>query len=300
VEGDKKEVTLLSFGVHLEKITLAAVFYNEEEKLPGYFRNVSGAFDNIVVVDCSSTDKTAEICRKNGAKVVGSNIRYFENNAAKLIEASPDGWIFILDADERLSPELKQAIRSAVEGNKEGFAAFTVNRREYLFNEFASKGRMDLSPIVRLLRKGKFTIPPEPHSTYVVSGKTGAIQEGMIRHYNLTSFGFFMRKVERYLLDLPSEFKKSGNTSRVNIGERNKGIYSLFGKHGIRRLFLFPPVQTLNYLIRHRFILDGTRGWVYSVGMGIYAFMEEALWWDATEKEKANRTLDWQKEYPES
>jgi glycosyltransferase involved in cell wall biosynthesis len=284
----------------MEKITLAAVFYNEEEKLPGYFRNVFGVFDGIVVVDCSSTDKTAEICRKHGAKVIESGIRYFENNAAKLIEAVPDGWIFILDADERLSPELKQALRSAVEGNNEGCAAFAVNRREYLFNNFASKGRMDLSPIVRLLRKGKFIIPPEPHSTYVVHGKTGAIRKGQIQHYNLTSFGFFMRKVERYLLDLPSEYKKAGNTRRVNIGERNKGIYSLFGKHGIRRLFLFPPVQTLNYLIRHRFILDGTRGWVYSVGMGIYAFMEEALWWDASEKEKASRTLDWQKEYPES
>lgn len=284
----------------MEKITLGAVFYNEEEKLPGYFKNVSGVFDSVVAVDCSSTDKTAEICRQSGAKVVRSSIRYFENNAAKLIDAAPDGWIFILDADERLSPELKKAIRLAVEGNKEGRAAFTVRRREYLFNGFARKGRMDISPIVRLLRKGKFSIPPEPHSTYVVNGKTGAINEGMIRHYNLTSFGFFMRKIERYLLDLPSEFKKSGNVSRVNIGERNRGIYSLFGKHGFRRLFLFPPMQTLNYLIRHRFIFDGTRGLVYSVGMGIYAFMEEALWWDAAEKEKSGHALDWQKEYPES
>jgi len=283
----------------LEKITLAAVFYNEEEKLPGYFENVRGVFDEIVVVDCSSTDRTAEICRKNGAKVIKSSIRYFENNAARLIEDSPDGWIFILDADERLSPELKGEIRKAVEGNSGRFAAFTVNRREYLFNGFAKKGRMDISPIVRLLRKGKFHIPPEPHSTYVVNGATGRVENGMIRHYNLTSFGFFMRKIERYLLDLPTEFGKAGNTARVNIGERNRGISSLFGKHGFRRMFLFPPVQTLNYLIRHRFILDGTRGWVYSVGMGIYAFMEEALWWDAQEKEKIGKRLEWGKEYPE-
>jgi len=40
----------------------------------------------------------------------------------------------------------------------------------------------------------------------------------------------------------------------------------------------------LNYRLRHRFILEGWRGIIYSVSMGVYAFMEEALWWDANEK----------------
>lgn len=281
-----------------EKITLAAVFYNEEEKLPGYFKNVAGVFDSIVVVDCSSADRTAEICRKNGARVLSSKIRYFENNAARLIAAAPDGWIFILDADERLSPELKRELRKAVDGNAGEFAAFAVNRREYMFNGFAKKGRMDLSPIVRLLRKGKFHIPPEPHSTYVVDGGVGRISKGIIQHYNLTSFEFFMRKTERYLLDMPAEYKRAGNVKRVNIGERNKGVSSIFGKHGFRRQFIFPAFHVLNYLFRHRFILDGTRGLVYSFGMGIYVFLEEALWWDAEEKKKSGCRIDWKKEYP--
>ncbi len=281
----------------MERITLMAVFYNEEEKLPGYFRNVEGLFDEILVVDCGSTDQTAQICKENGAKVFKSNVRYFENNVNTLIDAAKDGWVFILDADERLSPEIKGEIRRAVNENT-GCAAFGINRREYLFSRFAKSGRLNLVPNVRLLRKGKFTYPPEPHSTPKIQGRTGLIQKGFILHYNLVSMPFFLQKLTRYLLDMPVEYAKAGNDKRVNIGERNQRIYSIFGKHGIRRLLLFPPVQVLNYLFRHRFILDGMNGFAYSLGMGMYAFFEEAIWQDI-ELRKKGKNLDWRNEYPE-
>ena len=281
----------------MERITLIAVFYNEEEKLPGYFRNVEGLFDEILVVDCGSTDRSAAICTENGAKVFKSSVRYFENNVNTLIDAAKDGWVFILDADERLSSELKGGIRKAVGENK-GYAAFGINRREYLFNRFANSGRLNLVPNVRLLRKGKFTYPSEPHSTPQIHGETGLIKKGLILHYNLVSMPFYLQKLTRYLLDMPVEFAKAGNTKRVNIGERNSKISIIFGKHGLRRLLLFPPVQVLNYLFRHRFIFDGMNGLAYSVGMGTYAFFEEAIWQDIEQK-KEGKALDWKNEYPQ-
>ncbi len=281
----------------MERITLIAVFYNEEEKLQGYFRNVKGLFDEILVVDCGSTDRTTQICLENGAKVFKSSVRYFENNVNTLIDAAKDGWIFILDADERLSPEIKEEIHRAV-GENMGCAAFGINRREYLFSRFAKAGKLNLVPNVRLLRKGKFTYPSEPHATPQIQGRIGLIKKGFILHYNLVSMPFYLQKITRYLLDMPAEYAKAGNVKRVNISERNSKIYLIFGKHGIRRLLLFPTAQVLNYLFRHRFIFEGMNGFAYSVGMGMYAFFEEAIWQDM-ELKKRSKNLDWQGEYPE-
>jgi len=106
-----------------------------------------------------------------------------------------------------------------------------------------------------------------------------------------------VKKIEEYLFEMPEEFAKSGR-KKVGSGERDKRVSMIFGKHGWRMMFVYPIFSTLNLLFRHALILDGMRGIVYSVCVGISAFLEEASYYHNREREKNGAALDWKREYP--
>ena len=279
----------------MAKISLVAVFYNEEKRLGGYFENVKGMFDDMVVVDCSSTDGTAEVCRKHGAKVIQSNVRYFENNIGKAIDAAKNEWLFILSADERLPQEMKQEILACA--GKGDADVYLIQRIDFLFSSFATRGRVD-GPSQRLFRKGCLEFSMEPHSTPKVHGRT-SLMKNVFYHYSFESVAFYIDKVNKYLVHMPQEFKKAGNQTRVSIGERNRLVRIIFGTHGYRMLFFFPIFQTANFLFRKRFILEGVNGVLYSVFSGIHVFLEEAIYMDERRRENGGTALDWGREFPD-
>jgi len=133
------------------KITLVAVFYNEEKRLDGYFKNIRNVIDSAIVVDCSSTDKTRQICEKNGATVISSKYRYFEPNVAAALSRVKTEWVMILDADERLSPALKNEIKEAARTGKAD--VFFIKRINYFFDGFSTKSSVN-AYLPRLFRKG--------------------------------------------------------------------------------------------------------------------------------------------------
>ncbi len=277
------------------KVTLVAVFYNEEQKLPGYFRNVDGVFDDIVVVDCSSSDATAAICRKNGAIVLQSPYRYFEQNVNSALRKVRTEFVFVLDADERLSEGLKREIRQAVSSGK--YDLYYLRRYNYIFDRFAAHESRNIW-MPRLFRLGHVQwVKEEPHETSLMTGSATRLKFPMY-HYANPGVGYWLSKTADYLETMPREFAKKGK-ARVNLGERVGAIAMVFGSHGLRRLFLFPPFQVLNYLFRHRLALDGRQGIVFSFCQGVYSFMEEAIYQDEVQKAAAGAKFDWKDEYPE-
>lgn len=275
----------------MERITLVAVFYNEETKLPGYFRNVEEVVDKKIVVDCSSTDATVKICGRNGARVIRSNHRYFEQNVNRALDrVEGGGWVLILDADERLSPELKREIRRATE--KPSADIYFMKRINYLFDGFSTKSTIN-TYLPRLFRKGCVRWEQEmPHEKPVLEGKQARLKS-LFFHYAYPSIPSYLHKMEDYLCQMPLQFSKNGKMA-IRISERDSRGRMVFGTHGWRRMFLFPIFIVLNHLLRHRLILDGRRGIVFAVCAGSYAFFEEAVWWGA----HSNRKMKWRNEYP--
>lgn len=277
------------------KVTLVAVFYNEEKKLPGYFLNVAGVFDDIIVVDCSSTDSTAEICRKSKATVLSSKYRYFEQNVNSALAKVKTEYVFVLDADERLSSGLKGEIRESVASAK--FDRYYMHRFNYIFGSFARHETRNVW-LPRLFRLGHVRwMKEEPHETSLMTGTLTRLQSPMY-HYVHPSTIYWLRKTEDYLATLPSEFAKKGQ-KKVNLGERVGMIALVFGSHGWRRLLLFPVFQVFNYLFRHRLVLDGRIGITFSCCQGVYAFIEEAIHQEEAMKQKTGAKFDWADEYPE-
>jgi glycosyltransferase involved in cell wall biosynthesis len=96
------------------KITLSMIARNEAEYLEECLQSVQGVVDEIVLVDTGSTDATPQIAERYGAKVIHAE---WQNDFAAArniaLQHATGDWILVLDADERLTPESKQAILNA-------------------------------------------------------------------------------------------------------------------------------------------------------------------------------------------
>ena len=95
-------------------LSVAVITKNEEERLPECLASVSFASD-LVVVDSGSSDRTVEIARAADARVYDLEWRGFGPQKQFAIEQCREGWVLVLDADERILPETEQegAVRAA-------------------------------------------------------------------------------------------------------------------------------------------------------------------------------------------
>ena len=94
----------------MNRISACLITFNEEENLPRALDSVAGIADEIVVVDYRSADRTQEIARMHGAKLVVHEWNNFAEQKNIAANAARNDWILSRDADEELSPELRQSL----------------------------------------------------------------------------------------------------------------------------------------------------------------------------------------------
>lgn len=129
------------------KITLSMIARNEAQYLEDCLKSVQGVVDEIVLVDTGSDDDTPKIAERYGAKVIHAD---WQNDFAAArniaLEHSTGDWILVLDADERLTPESKQAILNAARHPQ--FAGYYLE----ILNEIRD-GDYFVHRIVRMFRR---------------------------------------------------------------------------------------------------------------------------------------------------
>ena len=96
------------------RISAVIITLNEEKNIADAIRSVDWA-DEVVVVDSESSDKTREIAESLGARVIVNPWPGFSAQKQFATERAENDWIISLDADERISPELRSEIRSIIE-----------------------------------------------------------------------------------------------------------------------------------------------------------------------------------------
>jgi len=112
-------------------LSLAIATHNEEQNIADCIVSCKGLVDEIIVVDGSSTDKTADLARQNGAKVISAqNEHMFHTNKQKAIDACSGDWILQLDADERVTPELAEEIKRIISMTNEEIAEYQSGLKE--------------------------------------------------------------------------------------------------------------------------------------------------------------------------
>lgn len=177
---------------------------NEEHHIAAAVRSLLTATETVVVVDSLSGDATQEIARREGAIVLE---RSFDNFAAQRnwaldqINASlSPRWIFWLDADERLSPQLAHRVRAIAEETAPNHDAYLVPRRIRFCGRTLRHGGMASTQLPRLIRPfaGRYEARAVNEHFVLAEGRgIGALREELI-HEDIISWSRYIAKHNRY------------------------------------------------------------------------------------------------------
>ena len=157
-------------------ISVVILTRNEELDLPGCLESVSWC-DDVHVFDSLSTDRTAEIARSHRANFVQREFDGYasQRNAALSELPFQFEWIFILDADERPTPELVREMQRVTVAAPAGVNGFRLRRRDFWGKTWLKHAQM--SPYyIRLVRRGKVRYTREVNEVLEVDGQVGELE----------------------------------------------------------------------------------------------------------------------------
>lgn len=223
-------------------ITAIIPTLNEEDFIEEAIRSVSFATE-IIVIDSFSQDQTVSICRKAKVKLIQREFDDFSSQKNFAIEQAAHNWIFILDADERISAPLALEVKKVAD-DPQGFVAFGIYRTFYFKNTKVRFGGWQTDKVIRLFRKDKCRYDGKlVHEGVLCSGKVGLLKNRM-DHYSFRSQTQYEQKLQFYAALQAKEIKKS-----------EKKVYLIHQL--VKPTFRFIVL----YLVRFGF-LDGKKGYI--------------------------------------
>lgn len=246
-------------------ISVAIATFNEEANISKCLNSLKDFADEVVVVDGSSADKTAEIAKKYGAKVIKtSNKKMFHKNKNLAIANCKSNWILLLDADERVSRELTLEIKKTIRSNPNE-NGFWISRKNWFLGGFILKGGVYPDRVIRLFKRGTARLPEvSVHEQLKVTGETGRLKNDLI-HFADPSFSRYLQRSDRY---------SSLSAQQLAIIDPGKGFYTIF-----IYLFFKPLITFINIFIRHQGYRDGFRGFIWALFSSSQHYLTYSKYW---------------------
>ena len=236
-------------------VSVFIIAYNSEKKIEACLKSVQWA-DEIVVVDSFSSDRTAEISRKLGARVYNREFKDYadQKNYALSLVKSP--WALSLDSDETVSELLKEEILRTIAANSPA-EAYRVPRESFIFGrKFRFTGTQDDAP-VRLLRSGRARFEQPVHEVVKVEGPASKLSSPIF-HFTYDSIEDYLARLNRYT-SLEAGYLKSKKASLSWID-----------------FSLKPSVIFFRLYILKQGFRDGMEGFFFSAFSAFYALIKYA------------------------
>lgn len=180
-------------------ISVLILTLDEEVNLSGCLDSVAWS-DDVVVLDSFSRDATPDIARARGARLVQ---RAFDNYAAQRNFGLRDigyrhRWLLMLDADERVPPDLRDEMLRAVRDAPEAVAMFRMRRKDHLFGRWIRRSSGYPTWFGRLLRLGRAWVERPYNEEFRAEGEAVGLA-GHLDHYPFNKgFAAWMAKHDRY------------------------------------------------------------------------------------------------------
>ena len=180
----------------MNHISFCMITRNEEKNLARALESAAGVADEIIVVDCGSTDRTQVIAREHAAKVVYRAWTNFGDQRNFAVAQSSHQWIYALDADEALSDELRAFLLDWKQREPE-FQVYEGPRLANYLGGWIRHSGWYPNLQRRLYRKDAAHYEGIVHETLVFDGKLGRLK-GDLLHYTIETFADHEAKVESY------------------------------------------------------------------------------------------------------
>ena len=177
-------------------ISAVLITYNEESDLPRALASLAGVADELVVVDSGSTDRTCEIAREAGARVLRRPFDQYDQQKNFATSQAAHDWVLALDADEALSPELQASLAAWKQQEPAQIAYQTATRSNYLGGWIRHSGWYPEYRI-RFYRRDRAHWVGALHESVRADGPVGKLN-GDLLHYTMASVAEHYAKMEVY------------------------------------------------------------------------------------------------------
>lgn len=228
-------------------ITVVIHTYNEERNIKECISSAKLLTDDVVIVDMESEDNTVKIAKEKGARIYEfPQSAYVEPAREFGMQKAHGDWVFILDADERMTEELTKDLQK-VEKQAE-FTHFRVPRKNIFGGKkWLKHGGWWPDYQIRLIQKKSFKAwPKEIHSTPVIEGKQGLLSQPLTHLFH-GDMNTMVQKTIRFE-QIEADLLHAAGRSATTLTFMRKFAGELFRR-----------------LIRDRGFLDGTIGIIESI-----------------------------------
>jgi len=175
---------------------------NEERNIPRSLKSVKNFADEVIVVDMHSEDKTRDIAREYGAKIfLHEKTGYVEPARNFALEKARGKWIFILDADEKIGPNLSKILKEIATKREKEIDYVLVPRKNIILGKWIQNSRWWPDYLPRFFKKGKVVWPTQIHQQPELHGKIYTLpdlEKYAIVHYNFESLDQFLERTWHY------------------------------------------------------------------------------------------------------
>lgn len=226
-----------------DRISACVITFNEEQNIRRCLDSVKWC-DEIVVVDSFSTDLTVQICREYTPHVYQCEWKGYIAQRNLIREKASHPWVLFLDADEEVSPELRDEIVRNLDAGHNGVVGYEFPRMVNYLGEWIRHGEWYPDVKLRLFLKCKGTSGgQEPHDQVIVNGPVKRLR-GHLYHYTYDNLHDQLVTLNRYSTITANE--------KFKLSEKFRWVEFLFR----------PPLRFLKaYILKHGF-LDGRRGFL--------------------------------------
>src|SRR3989338_6940893 len=242
-------------------VSVVVITKNESSRVSDCLKSVDWAKE-IIVLDDFSTDNTAEVAKRFTDKVYQRAMDIEGKHRNYAYGLASYEWVLSLDADERVTPALRDEIMHLLAGHP-SCNGYTIPRKNFMGDVWVRYGGMYPSAQLRLFRKGEFRYDEqaEVHPQAYMKGPRGALKNDIL-HYTYRDFTDAIAKLDRQTdLEAKKWFRE----------KRKVGVFSIIRK-------------TIDRFWRSYFskkgYKDGVIGLFLAVNSGMYQFLSFAKYWE--------------------
>src|SRR5918992_3526922 len=242
------------------KISAVVVCYNEEDRIRDCLESLQWCGE-IVVVDSFSSDHTPDICRRFTERVIQRRwVGYRDQKAYAHSQATRD-WVLLVDADERVTPALREEILDALAQDNGQYAGYSVPRLVNYLGRWWWRGGWYPDYDIRLFRNDRASWGgSDPHEKILVDGKVRRLRNPL-HHYSYRNIEDHIRRINRFTSISSQELKREGGRCRIADA------------------LLRPAGRFFRSYILKRGFMEGFAGFYVAVIAAVYVFLKYAKLW---------------------